>query len=165
MSKRTRKAAKVASVAGMSDFFTRDKANDGIRLPLYKPDGTATEHWLMVRGVDSDAFREAETDSKRRAMQISQIKDEGECNRAVMEEELRMVAALVIDWSFPAPCTRKEVIEFLRKAPQIEKAVQTVAGRRALFFGNGLSSSTRSPQPPSGSTAAQPDQTKPDGQA
>ena len=45
---------------GMSAFFTRDRANEGIELPLYLPNGRKSEHWLRVLGVDSDAFRLAE---------------------------------------------------------------------------------------------------------
>lgn len=37
----------------MESFFTRENANEGIELPLLLPDGTKTEHWLRIRGVDA----------------------------------------------------------------------------------------------------------------
>ena len=50
-----------AGAAGSMDaFFTRGKANEGVQLPLYLPDGSKSEHWVRILGVDSDIFRAAE---------------------------------------------------------------------------------------------------------
>ena len=42
------KAAGAAT--GMDEFFTRGKANEGVQLPLYTPDGSKSEHWVRVLG-------------------------------------------------------------------------------------------------------------------
>ena len=55
----------------MESFFTRENANEGIELPLLLPDGTKTEHWLRIRGVDADGFRKAEARSKRKMLEIA----------------------------------------------------------------------------------------------
>lgn len=91
----------------MKAFFTRQKANEGVRLPLTLPDGTKTEHFLLIRGIDSDAFREAEAEAKRQAMQLSMIEDEEEKQQAISDRKLSLVATLVLDWSFEQECSRK----------------------------------------------------------
>jgi hypothetical protein len=143
---------KNSSSLGMEAFFTREKANEGIEIPLYLPDGTKTEHWLRIRGVDSDHFRLAEAESKREAMRVAMIEDPLERAKAIADAKLSLIAALVISWSFEEECTHENVKEFFRQAPQIADAVDQVASKRALFFGKGSSSSLSTPKPSSGST-------------
>lgn len=134
----------------MKDFFTRDSANEGIEVPLYNPQtGQKTTEWVRIRGVDSDHFRQAELEVKR-AMRLivedPQILDKDERHRA---ELTGLVASLVISWSFPEECTRKNVTEFLKNAPQIEDAINQLATKRALFFKNGSAESVNTPEPSS----------------
>lgn len=137
---------------GMEAFFTRERANEGIEIPLYLPDGTKTEHWLRIRGVDSDHFRLAEAESKRDAMRVAMIEDPLERAKAIADAKLNLIATLVISWSFEKECTLENVKEFFRQAPQIADAVDQVASKRALFFAKGSSSSLSTPKPSSGST-------------
>ncbi|TMO66753.1 hypothetical protein [Pseudoalteromonas aurantia] len=130
----------------MEAFFTRDKANAGIKLPLYLPDGSESEHYLMVKGIDSDAFRDAETLAKRNAMTFAAIEDEAQQKDAFADEKLTLIASLVGDWSFEQACTLDEVKNFLRQAPQICDQIDKVAAKRSLFFDNGLSNSQPSPK-------------------
>ena len=60
----------------MQEFFTRGIANEGVKLPLSYPDGTLSEHWITVRGIDSDEFRRVETQSKRKAVVLSQLEND-----------------------------------------------------------------------------------------
>ena len=55
-----------AATPAMNAFFTRGVANEGLQLPLYLPNGEKSEHWVRVLGVDSDSFRAAEAESKRK---------------------------------------------------------------------------------------------------
>lgn len=141
-----------ATAEGMDAFFTRASANAGILLPLYRPDGTKSEHWLRILGVDSDAFRVADSTHRRDALRIVQIQDKVERAQAIEDSKRRLIASLVVDWSFEAPCTADEVEKFLREAPQIMDAIDTAAGRRALFLGAGSSSSQPSQSTSSDST-------------
>lgn len=118
----------------MKEFFTRQKANEGVKLPLFLPDGSESEHWLMVRGVDSDAFRMAESKSKRKAIELVQIEDPQERAVQVRETELECIAALIAGWSFEEKLTKDNILNFLREAPQIADAVNRFAVRRADFF-------------------------------
>ncbi len=137
---------------GMDAFFTRDRANEGIELPLYLPSGRKSGHWLRVLGVDSDSFRLAEADSKRDAFRIASMEDKEKRAGEIHASKRRLIATLIVGWSFPQPCTSKNVEEFLRQAPQIMDAVDTVASRRALFFGARSSSSRPTPSDSSSST-------------
>lgn len=118
----------------MQEFFTRQKANEGVKLPLYLPDGTPSEHWIKVRGIDSDHFRKAEASAKRKAIEFAQIDDVEERANKVRETELECIAALVAGWSFDMECTKENVVNFLREAPQIADMVNRYAARRAEFF-------------------------------
>lgn len=128
----------------LQKFHTRAVANEGIELPLEYPDGTLSPHKLRVRGVDSDAFRIAETDSKRRVMEAAQLfaKDPELQSKMRRDERHRLLAALVASWTFDEPCTIENVIAFLAEAPQIADQLDRVATRRSLFFKKGSVSST-----------------------
>lgn len=134
-------------MSGLSDFFTREKANDGIEVPLYLPDGSESEHKLTIRGVDSDAFRQAETDAKRRAMQDAADGKEPDEN----DGRLNLLVPLVASWTFDEPCTAANVRQLLKEAPQIADAIDRIAVRRSLFFAARPSNSKPSPSPKSGS--------------
>jgi hypothetical protein len=141
-----------AATQEMAQFFTRQKANEGIIMPLELPDGTPSGHWLRVRGVDSDAFQEADSRGRRRALQIAQIDDEKERDRQAREMRLETLACLVTEWSFPIPLTEENVINLLREAPQIAKGVDVTAYRRGLFFAASSKGSSPTPEAPSSST-------------
>ena len=133
----------------MKDFFTRDAANEGIELPLYLPGtNTPSGEWIRIRGVDSDEFRVAEVQSKRALRNI--IEDSTVApEKAHQQAMTKLIASLVISWSFPEECTRENVVEFLVNAPQIEDAINQVAAKRALFFKKGSAVSVNTPEPSS----------------
>jgi hypothetical protein len=118
----------------MEEFYTRNKANEGVILPLTFPNGEASDHWLRVRGVDSDQFRQAESDSNRKAVELALIEDKEERDKEVRTVELFCIASLVADWSFDKECIDENVVDFLREAPQISDAVNRFAARRSEFF-------------------------------
>lgn len=145
---------------GMEEFFTRERANDGIEVPLYLPSGEKSEHWIRIRGVDSDHFREAEAESRRKAVKVAAIEDPAEQRRAIAKAKIELIAHLVISWSFGEECEYEAVVGFLKQAPQIADAIDRVASHRALFFAKGSSSSQPSPNTNSSSTAIRKDQGK-----
>lgn len=142
----------------MKEFYTRQTANEGVNLPLYHPDGTLSEHYLIVRGIDSDHFRQAESAAKRKAVDIAQIESEQKRAEAVRETELECIAALIANWSFPEDCTKINVVNFLREAPQIADMVNRFAARRAEFFSKKSTSSATGSKPKSSSKKSQKDQ-------
>lgn len=139
-------------------FYTRNKANEGIKLPLVLPTGERTEHWLQVRGVDSDAFRGANADTQRAALNLGRIENEEERKAATVEAQVRLMASLISGWSFDTPCTPEAVETLLREAPQIMDAVDKVVSNRAIFFAISSASSNALPSSNSDSTGVPQDQ-------
>ena len=141
-----------APVPSMESFFTRERANEGIDLPLALPDGSPTQHSIRIRGVDSDAFRAAEAESHRRVMntKAKEVTDPVTMSKLMADARLDVLAALVITWTFDAPPTKENVVKLLQQAPQIADMIDQLASRRALFFNKG--SSPSSPSPASSST-------------
>lgn len=124
----------VAEKTTMESFFTRPTANAGVKLPLYLPDGTASEHYMVVLGADSDVFRKSEMEAKRSAAQIAQIDDTATRDALIMEEELGLVASLVSTWSFSQECNKQNVVAFLKEAPHIADNINTFAAKRSNFI-------------------------------
>jgi hypothetical protein len=118
----------------MEEFFTQDVSSKGKKLPLYLPNGDKSKDWLVVRGSDSSEFKLADIIGKRETVQIAQIKDPQMQAEAVRASEVKAIASLVADWSFPKECNQSNVITFLTKAPQIADAVNRYAGARTNFF-------------------------------
>jgi hypothetical protein len=129
----------------MEQFFTRSTANAGVELPLSRPDGTPTEHIIRIRGVHSDAFKLANAESHRRIVAIAAIEDKVERAKAYAEEETRLVASLVSEWTFDMPCTPENVFNFLREAPQIAQEVNRLAAQHKAFTKAVSASSSNSP--------------------
>mgnify|MGYP001084895597 CR=1 FL=1 len=118
----------------MQEFFTRSIANEGVKLPLSYPDGSLSDHWIRVRGIDSDDFRKVEAVSKRKAVALSNLDDEAEREQAIKEIELECIAALVAEWSFDEECNHENIIKLLTEAPQVANAINIFAARRKDFF-------------------------------
>jgi hypothetical protein len=139
---------------GMSGFFTRERANEGVVLPLALPDGTPTKHWIRIRGVDSDAFKEANARLQRTTMEWAAgfEKDIGEDKIAakLVEGKRELLAALIISWSFPDECNRDNAVKFLTEAPQIGQEIDALATKRKLFFALSSTNSAPTPAPSSG---------------
>lgn len=123
-------------------FHTRARANEGVRLPLYAPDGSQTEHWLQVRHVWSDAFQDANDAAVAEVSEavLAAKGDKAAINDAKRAAQYRLWAALVADWSFDAECTPEAVEAFLREAPQIGRVLDKFAADSKHFFGNGSAS-------------------------
>lgn len=136
----------------MEEFFTRSKANEGIQVPLWRPDGTKSEHWIRIRGLDSDIFREADAQSRRELMTIAAKDDLDERAADLALLKRRLTAHLVIAWSFDKECTVESVMAFFLEAPQIMDAIDNAAGKRSLFFASASSSSQPSLSTSSDST-------------
>lgn len=131
---------------GMEAFFTRDKANEGRKLPLHAPDGSPTDEWLVVRHVWSDDFQKAEEAAMRQARETIMGLGKDAKPEAVAdvqrESRISLLASLIAGWSFDAECTPESAAEFLTQAPQIADKINDFAADSKAFFGNESTSST-----------------------
>lgn len=121
-------------MASMKDFYTRDAGNRGTKVPLFLPDGKKTEQYLIVRSVDSDAFREASADARREVIRAAQVDDLDERRKMARESTLNLQVSLVKDWSFDEECTPEAVREFLIGAPHIADELDQLCSKRELFI-------------------------------
>ena len=133
----------------MKQFYTRAKANAGKKMNLTMPDGSASEHWVRVYGMDSDVFRAAQADQNRKTLELSDQKDSGEISEDEAEKQFEksrilLLASAIIEWSFDSTCEEDAKIEFLTEAPQIANAINMFIGSRKAFFGKGSKASTTS---------------------
>jgi len=137
----------------MDLFKTRDKANEGIKVDLVAPDGSKTDHWIVVRSQLSDHFREAYKSALQEAARISSLNAPGtetagqkQVADVIRERLVDCQAALVASWSFEEECTPANVRQFLIDAPQIADMVDRTAAANARFFAP--ASTTSAPTPP-----------------
>ena len=137
------------SKPSMDAFFTRSAANEGIEVPLYLPDGTRTEHFLRIRGTDSDAFRQAEAEGRRKLLEAAAEKDQHKLSAVAVANTELLLCSLIIGWSFEQECNEENKKKLLREAPQIGDAIDKMASRRTLFFKKGSPDSAPSPVPSS----------------
>lgn len=126
----------------MTAFHSRSKANEGAKQFLSFPDGTLSDEFVVIRGMDSDAFRTAQDASNFDLMiQINKEKElrlagkgEGLDKAFRAENKLKLIASLVADWSFDSECNEENVVEFLREAPHICDSIDRFASDRKRFF-------------------------------
>ena len=121
---------------GMGAFNVRDMSNAGVKVPLTLPDGTETDEFLIVRGVDSAAIRDASARGNLKRLEIAKVKDMPPEFRAGAEEDITrdVVVSLIAGWSFGTECNEENVDKFLLDAPQILKQVNIFAADRSNFF-------------------------------
>lgn len=133
----------------ITEFHTRKIANEGIDLPLNKPDGTPTPHSIRVRSVDSDAFHLTQSAQARRWLELKEKPEGDALYKWNQESRLNQLACLVTQWTFPQPCTPENVKAFLHEAPQIADQIDRLAVDRTRFFKAGSTTFTPLPAPKS----------------
>ncbi len=119
-----------------ADFYTLPRAEQGARVYLRTLDGKATDHYLIVAGLDAPAVQQALSESVRR-VQEARVREEEEAGIASLKEKetLQFRASLVLGWSFSAEPAREEVIELLENNPGLAARVEQFATTATLFFG------------------------------
>ena len=117
-------------MASMSDFFTREKANEGKKVFLTLPDGTPTEEYLIIRGIDSDQYQATHSEVMRKIF----LKSDQDKEYSEHEAKLDIWVSLVANWSFEQECTPENIKQLLREAPQIAKKIDVLSSNRNFFF-------------------------------
>ena len=126
----------------LSDFFTLGALEAGKKFPLTLPDGTETEHYLMVIGADAPAAR-------RRLLEITRERRDRDDTKlsadALYDIEaantIKYRSSLVIGWSFDAPFSTEAVAELIQQNPGLSTDIELFASNRARFFAPELKAS------------------------
>ncbi|WP_312450063.1 hypothetical protein [Stutzerimonas nitrititolerans] len=119
-----------------SDFFTVPAASEGRKLFLALPDGSETDQYLTVLGIDSPAAQQALKHASQIIRDAAETGDSKAQSTDIGERaDLMFRASLVIGWSFEAKCSPDAVAELLRNNPQLAIAVEQFAADRRRFYG------------------------------
>ena len=112
-----------------SDFFTRSACNDGAKVNLKDPaTGKDSGEWVLIRGIDSDAFRAKEAELKKRLLTLENPEDHQD------EMEAELIASLIIDWSLEDECSEENKLLLCTEAPLVVNEINIQAANRALFL-------------------------------
>jgi hypothetical protein len=136
----------------IEQFYTVETANNGVKVMLSLPSGEESEHWLLVRGIDSDAARIAIEKHARESAETAKIENDEERAKATRELQRRLIADFVIGWSFDKPFDRSEIERLFKNAPHILADIDKVVSNRSLFFKIASDSWNSTPKSNLGST-------------
>lgn len=117
----------------LGDYETQSGAEEGIEVPLETPEGKKTEDWIKVRGFDSDTFQKHRIQCERKTV-LETMDPAQDTPELELARKRRLIAGLVMAWSFEDECTPEAVEAWFAKAPQIMTVVETLATSRNLFF-------------------------------
>lgn len=120
---------------GLTDFFIRERANDGIDVPLALPSGEDSGHTIRIRGIDSDHFKKAQVIRSRDNIRLLAIESEEEQLAETEKADTLLLASLVAGWSFAEEVTETNVVKLLTENPVIRSLVDGTAAKRSAFFG------------------------------
>ncbi len=120
-------------MSSFKDHFTRDKANEGVRVPLLL--GLKdTGDWIHVVGTESDRYRTARDKYFRGLRDVSRLPDGPGKEDSKSALSLALDAVYITDWSFDEECTEDNIIEALTGAPQIRDALNIMAITRGDWY-------------------------------
>ena len=144
-------------MSSKNKYYIKANSDKGVKIPLLL-NGEATEDWLLVRGTDSDAYKQKLSKLRREILKTSNEASEEDSEMVSLlleEKKTELLCACVAGWSFPEECNEENVRDFLVNAPQIADQVDTVAAQRHRFFTKELESCTNTQSKASNSTKNQ----------
>ena len=119
----------------LADLYTRPTANTSRKMYVELPDGTSSdEYYLEVLNVESDAFRIAETNAKRKAVEYARLEDEDEISEKQRALEADMLASLVVGWNFEDKFSKGAVIELLTESAGNRDKLARFSATRSHWF-------------------------------
>jgi hypothetical protein len=134
MATKIKEAAEIKTFA-LADFFTLPALEAGKKLPLTLPDGTETEHYLIVIGSDAPAARRRllELSREDRSRDKSKMSDD-ELYDIETANTIKYRSSLVTGWSFDTPFSKEAVSELLAQNPGLSQEIELLASNRSRFF-------------------------------
>lgn len=116
-------------MGSMSDYFIKDKAEEGQRVDLHLPTGEKTDDYLVIRSIHSDAFIDAMNKAKQDLL-VARINEED----AEIDND-KVLASLIKSWSFDEELTINNATKFLNQAPQVAEQINKLAVDAKFHYG------------------------------
>ena len=140
-SKKTTENKAKAIGNGFQSFFTKDAANDGVKVPLRYPDGSKSPYWLIVAGEYSDIYIKGITSLQRRNLKRrADFSTDDEAQDWYAEEFLKIKASCILEWNFnedeadPWELTPANALKLLHEGPQVAATIESVIYNRSNFI-------------------------------
>lgn len=126
-------------MSSFKNYFTREAHNNPLRLFFAAPDGSGAEDWIDIVGLESDKFRSARDESERSFYAgLTDIKDAEKraeyISAQAKDSKLRMIASLVVGWSFDEECNVENALLLLAEAPFIADQIDRKAASTKEFL-------------------------------
>ena len=127
----------------LPDFDTRTGANRGFELQLIDPKTNApTQRFIMVCGVDSDAYEAAQLEQRRRWIKTrANRRNVNPSPEELDHESMLILAACTKGWrgfkdraGAEVPFSREAAVELYRKYDSIREQVDAAIADRANFL-------------------------------
>jgi hypothetical protein len=120
---------------------TREGSDQGQKMEVLGPDGAPCGEYMIIRGVDASAYRNAQRLFRRAIIKFREEKgsasiESEEYQLFIETEQKKMTSALVASWSFSEDCTPESVLQLFTEAPYVADQVDTFAGKRERFAGS-----------------------------
>lgn len=138
-------------MSSFKDYFTRPAHNTAIRLTIAAPDGSGNEGWLDMVGAESDRFRAARESSEHELLaSLAKIENVDDRKKFIAEQKqasrLKMLASLVVAWSFDEECSQENVLLLLQEAPFISDEIDRKSASTKDFLAKKPTNSTTTPK-------------------
>lgn len=138
-------------MSSFKDYFTRPAHNTAIRITIAAPDGSGGEAWLDMVGAESDRFRAARELSEHELLaSLAKIENVDDRKKFIADQKqasrLKMLASLVVAWSFDEECTPENVILLLTEAPFIADEIDRKSASTKDFLAKKLTNSPNTPE-------------------
>ena len=125
-------------------FSTAKLGNEGVKIDLTDADGKPTKHWIKILSIDSTAFKVAQAKFRKAIVVMQENSPEGadllELNEDSEKETRRLLASLVVGWSFrnddgtPYDCNQVNVMKVLKDAPILATEIDEASVQRKNFI-------------------------------
>jgi hypothetical protein len=121
----------------IGDLSIREKASEGVKVPLVWVDGTEIEgQWLLIRSIYADEYRRVKLHWDRKLSLLRATKEPAES--LAEEHHAQMLkdhaAALVAGWSLDDECTKENIEKLLEDCPPLIDQIIETGDKTALFF-------------------------------
>lgn len=133
-------------VSNIRDFFTKERSEKGVEVPILTPTGEITDGRVFVRFSESRSYSTAKGEILRSYGPLDTAKpdpklapEEAAVVQAEIDVKLRardldLACALVIGWNIDEPFTPENVREVLDNMPLLRASVVTTGVNREVFF-------------------------------